>query len=174
MAFHAGPPTPQKPEPVVETSRDLGRCHRPAAGRGELDRERDAVETSTDLPDRRRGSDSSNSQIGTSLSRASAEQPDRVDREEATTTRHDVLAAKAERFAARGKHANVRASGTDRHDNRAGGLDDVLTVVEHDERVPPREMIDDALQTPIVRPTSLAADCREDRRRAQPRASSPR
>ncbi len=53
MPLHRGAAAArQQAEALAESLRDLGRCQRPDAGRGELDRERDAVEAPADLQHR--------------------------------------------------------------------------------------------------------------------------
>lgn len=55
MALDRGSATPrEESETLVEASRDLVGAHHASAGRGELDREGDPIETPTELCDRRR------------------------------------------------------------------------------------------------------------------------
>ena len=49
MALHPSPTPGQEPEPLIETGRDLRRLHRRDPGRGQLDGQRDPVQTTTDL-----------------------------------------------------------------------------------------------------------------------------
>ena len=125
---------------VVEPLGDLGGAHRPGAGRGQLDAERQAVEPSADLGDRA----AVGVEVGAGGPRPQHEQGGGV-RERERRHRPHLLAVDAERLPARGEHDDAGALRDDALGQPCGGVQHVLAVVEHEQQRPGGEVLDDRL-----------------------------
>jgi hypothetical protein len=134
----AGGDTPraagQQPEAVVQTRRDLRGRQRPHPGGGQLDGQRDPVESLAD------GVDGVSVAVvddepGHDVVGPVREQADRLGLDH---RRHppDGLAGHAERLAAGGQHRHLRAGAQQRVHQLGGGVDHVLAVVQADQQPP--------------------------------------
>ena len=138
-------PTGQEPEAFVETSRDLGRAHGDdSRRRGELDRERDAVEPSAQLPDRGAGRRVEHEGRIHRL-RAIDEQSPGVAPDERLEVRRrvgygkraqrsHVLAVDREALAAGCQDADLWRFPQHRIDEPRRGIEQVFAVVQHEEQ----------------------------------------
>ena len=143
----------EEAEAVVEPGPDLVDREHGDARRGELDRQRDAVEAAADLGD------------GGAVARVEREprldQPSPVDedphrfrvadrrelvrrRQRQRAHRIDLLAGDAERLAAGRDQVQCRARREHRLDDGDHGVDDVLAVVEHDQQPARRHVLGQA------------------------------
>ena len=148
----------QEPEPVVEAGRDLLDRERPHPRRGELDRERDAVEAATELG-HRPGVLVGHAERGHDRPRPLDEQTAGVHRLEVAGghalaevgrrqrgDRQDGLAGHAERLAARDHHADARAR-PDEGLRQLGALSqDRVAVVEDEQQPLAAQVFDDRRQ----------------------------
>jgi hypothetical protein len=143
LTLHPPAPSGQQPEAVVEPVGDLTWCEVADACRGELDRERDPVEPATDLDDRveavgrdaerRTRSDSTRDEERNGFGRLG---PRLGRRERQRRDRPHMFAVDAKRLARRREDRRVRGLGDHPvHDLRTC-VDEVLAVVEDDERRP--------------------------------------
>ena len=144
----------EEPEPFVEQPRDLARAHARDPRRGELDRQRDRVEPSTDLHDlvgvRRVELQTRPGRFG-----AVHEQLHRFTRRDRLQARlrrdaqrrhpQQPLAGHAERLPARRQHPHPRRGTQDRLGQRGRLVEQMLTVVQHDQRLFAREVVAHAL-----------------------------
>jgi hypothetical protein len=148
-------PLAEEAEAVVEARRDLVRAQMPHARPRELDRERDAVQPLADLSHRAVGL-ARERKAGARRRCAIREQLDRLaaaasleirlgrrDRER----RHlpHVLSVDVERLAARGEDRQPRTAAEQEIGELRGALDDVLTVVEHEQHVPVADAVDELI-----------------------------
>jgi len=141
VAFGRGPVGPgEQREPVVQPGRDLRGVECPHPCGGQLDRERQPVETTTDLHDHF-GIRRVKLEIGAHRGGPLAEQPHRralfwtVDCERQRRDREQALAADPQSLTARGEETQARAGAEEPRGEAGGGVDAVLAVVEDDERV---------------------------------------
>ena len=119
-------PTRQQPEPLIETTCDLRRRHRTNPRGGELDRQRDPIQATTDLHHRRNVPLVDTEPLGRCRC-AVREQPDRrsrpgvrqrpirVGQQQRRNPPH-LLAIEAERLTTRCDHVHVRCAHQDRVD----------------------------------------------------------
>ncbi|MBD2893630.1 hypothetical protein amrb99_25520 [Actinomadura sp. RB99] len=129
-------------EPVAEPVREVGDVHGAQPRRRQLDRERQVVERRADPPDGPRV----RREPAPHRRRPRGEQPDgRVAVQRADGPQ--VLAGDAERFAARREDAQVRARGEQPRGERGDRVDDVLAVVQDEQRRPVGERRDE----PVLR-----------------------
>ena len=152
----ATPSTGEEPEPFVEEPRDLGRAHAGNPRGGELDRQRDRVEPPADLHDllrirrvelqpgpRGRGAIHEQPHRLTPRNRLQA----RLRRRRDVERRHaqQPLAGHAERLAARRQHPHPRRGAQDRLRHLRRFVQEMLAVVQHDQRLLAREEVAHAL-----------------------------
>ena len=135
--------TGEQLEALAESSDDLVGRHRPEAGGGELDGERDPVEVATD---RHHVTDVVDGQLEGVVGEPGAvdEEPDRVEGDGGTGVdvgvgqreRRDPVddfAGDTEALAAGGEHVEVRAPGEQVAAQRGDRFDDLFAVVEHEQ-----------------------------------------
>ena len=164
-------------EAVVEASGDVDEREGAQPGRGELDGERQPVEALDQLhgeglllrPDREVGPDRGGSRRQQVQGLVAGQRGDRP----------RDLAGHRERLAARGQHVQPRALGEEGRHQLRGRVDDVLAVVEHDERAPtaegvhePVEPVDGGVARPVPvghaeRPRHLGHDGGARRQRCE-------
>jgi hypothetical protein len=131
-------------EPVVEPGQQLVHAERPHAAGGELQRERQAVESPADRRDRGRGvgtEDEARRRRG-GPRREQLHGARRAHRGEVAGGRWQLqrrdlvehLARHAERLPARGEDAQVGCGAQQLSGDRGDGVDDLLAVVEHQEQ----------------------------------------
>ena len=156
-------PAGEEPEPFVEQPRDLARTHARDARRRQLDRQWDRVEPSTDLHDLLRVRPV---ELQTRPGRRSAihEQLHRLTRRDRLQVRlrrgrnverrhpQQTLSRHAERLAARCEHSHPRRGTQHRLGERRRLVQKVLAVVEHDQRLLPREIVAHTLRQRSPRP----------------------
>ena len=186
----------EQPEAVVEVARRSARRSAPAAGRGQLERQRDAVEPPADLGDRRRLS-SVTANDGPRPPRPLDEQPHRLVLDSAGTasepsgggagsegTRQVTSPGtpSGSRLVARTETA---APGEQRRRPAGAGVDQVLAVVQHEQRRPaaaPRASVprsDRPLASPHAerrqrpRPTAPGSATRRARPTTRPPGTGP-
>jgi hypothetical protein len=134
----------QQLEPVVEAVGEVGRRHRGHAHRGELDRQRDPVEPSTDPVDRR-GGRSVEVEVRSGIGGALHEQGAGLARRDGLDlggARHAqggdaplLLSGAAQGLAARRQHVQPRAGRQEPVDQLRDGVGEVLAVVEDQQQV---------------------------------------
>ena len=142
----------EEPEAIVESGGDLRRAHGHDPRRGELDRERNTVEPSTDLVHRLgvRGRDRErrphrSGPIGEQrggLGEALWSEAGRVRYRERTKWPH-LFSGNAEALSARGKDPELWARQQQRFRELPGGVEQVLAVVEEDEQSRVPDVVDD-------------------------------
>ena len=133
----------QDVEALVEPFDDLRGRQGPGAGRGELDGQRDAVDLGAQLVDG----------VAGEVDRASPEGRRPLQEEHAGVRARgverldqvDVLAGKVERLTAGGQHGHAGAAIEQAVGQLGRGIEDVLAVVEHDERGPVVERLDELI-----------------------------
>ena len=145
----------QQAEPLVEPLHDLGRRHHAQPRHGELDRQRYAVEAPAEIDDvadvRRVDGEPGVDQAG-----PLDEQPNRVvphrSRRIGGARRHpqrrnhvDRLAPDPQRLAAGGQHLHLRTTSEDSPHQHRDRVEQVLAVVEHQQRPPGADRGDDAV-----------------------------
>ena len=158
LAFQRGAAAPrQQPEPLIQAGGQLTERHRPQAGRGQLDRQRHAVQPPADRHHHRAGLlvHGQGDAAGPGPVR---EQRHRIGRPGRRGTGlagsgqrqrwHPVngLPADAERLAAGGQQMHSRAAPPDRLRGLGAAADQVLAVVHHDQHILQRQRIQQRLQ----------------------------
>ncbi len=150
------PDASQEPKAFIESAGDLGHIQSARPRRSELDRQWDAVEAPADLENCRRGQRIEREARVCGPS-PFAEQRDRgtgrqlVDRTGVEVCHRerlddpDVFAVHGERFATRRDDRDVRGGTQNAIDQRRNGFDDVLAVVDHDQRPPGTKHIHDGV-----------------------------
>ena len=160
-------------------SRDAARVEQAHLRRGELDRERQALEAPADVGDvggvvlvdgeagldRRRAVDEQHARRRAQRA-VEARRGRRVGRRQRGDLVH-LLAADPQHDAARHEELRERRGGVQPHEH-GRGIDDLLEVVEHDEHAPSRQRVRDAL---LERRFAVVADAERvrDRRHQQSR-----
>ena len=149
----------QQPEPVVEAVGDLRRGHRAQAGGGQLDGQRHAVQAAADR--QRRVGVGGHAETRANGGAAFVQQAHRRVAERPVVVgagrrlvrrdgerRHlaERLAGDAERFAAGGQHPHAGALGEHPVDDGGARVDEVLAVVQHDQRAFAGERGDKAVE----------------------------
>jgi hypothetical protein len=136
----------EQTEDVVQAPRDLLGGYHPDAGGGQLDRQRDAVEPAADLRDRgavrlaeAEGGEHGARAVDEELHRLAGGQPLRgellrVVGERERGHQPGRLARNAERLAAARQQREARAAPQQRIGERGAGVDQVLAVVEHEQK----------------------------------------
>ena len=135
---------PKQLEAVVEPRQQIGRTERTDPGRGQFDRQRDPVQTTADLADRRAVLGREHQRLVRRVGTVHEEQ-DRVVGSERRHTYHP-LAGDAERFATRRQHGHSGDCGSDRLDQLAHRTKHVLTVVDDQQHAPPAQPVDHRLR----------------------------
>ena len=147
----------EQPEPIVEAAGDLVRRERAHAGRGELDREGNAVEATADLrdrhavrgrdPERRRGSHCALGEQANGVELAELLNAGAVHRgQRQRWDRKQRLAGDPEALPAGGEHPDTGACTQERVGDLRTGTDHLFAVVEQDERLMSLEMLDERRQ----------------------------
>ena len=166
----------EDPETFVEAAREFGRFqHRHARGR-KLERERDTVETASDLA-HRRNVRAVEREAGFDRAGTLFEESDRtirasfVDARELECRRDierrnavDAFAPHGERFATGGEYGNGRTVGEERRDTPRDFVDEVFAIIEHQQRALRAECEDDGGDVQTLR-RLRDAEGRCDRRR---------
>ena len=159
----AAPAAGEEPEPLVEQPRDLGRTHAGNPRGGELDREWDRVEASTDFHDLLRVR-RVELQARPGRLRPIHEQLHRFTRRDFLQARlrrrwdaqrrhpQQSLPGHAERLPARRQHPHPRRRAQDRLGDLGRCVQQVLAVVQHDQRLLARQVVTDALGQRPPRP----------------------
>ena len=143
----------QQAEIITERRRDLGHGEHVDPGGGQLDGERDPVDSLADRGDRRQFV-VAESEVGTSQHRPVGEQTHRcalADRRRGRRRRRQLewtqpeglLGGEAEDFPARRQDPHPLAAAQKDLGQLGAGVDDVLAVVEHNQRAPILEVIDE-------------------------------
>jgi len=151
----------EQPEAILESSPDLLDAEDPQAGRRQLERQRDAVESGADLRDRR-GVLRRDPEVGLRGRRPLDEQSDglapgqrlgRLGRRRVTGAgqrqrRHAEgrLAGDPQQFAAGGQHPHAGAATEEGVREAGGGLDQVLAVVQHEQQALGLERVGERLR----------------------------
>ena len=134
-----GPAALQQVERGVEPGVEVGERQRPDPAGGQLQRQRQAVEAADDVGHHQRVV-ALEHQVGLAPAGMRQERGDRRDRGDVAPARlrhrqraqpEDVLGGQAQGLARRGEHGQVGAAVDQRGGQLAGGVDDVLAVVEH-------------------------------------------
>ena len=146
-------PRGEERESAVEARQELVRLEERHARGRELDRERQAVEPSTDLADGRR-----RAEAGLGCPRALDEEVLGVSGGQ-RVHRIALLGLDVERLAARDEHLRVRRSREQRRDG-GRGFDDLLEVVEEEEEVLVRDVLPHAVVGADRRPDRTLDECR--------------
>ena len=144
----------EQPEPVVEPGGHLGHRQRAHPGRGQLDGQRHAVEPAADLhhrtdrvarppakPGRTAAARSASSRTAGKASACSGAASGGGSPSGATGASASPVIASGSRLVARMRSCGQRASSS--AGGAGGGLDQVLAVVQHDQRAPVGEQVDE-------------------------------
>ncbi len=127
------------PQPV----RDLRRAHRPGPGGGQLDRQRQPVQATTDVGHHASGGRRVGD-VGPVRSGPIDEQDGRLlDRQR--RHRPDLLAADSQHLPAGRQHRDPGAVRDDRLGQPGGVVEHVLAVVQHQQQLPPAQILDHGL-----------------------------
>jgi len=146
-------PGRQQPEPVAEAGQDLLRGQGTQPDRRQLDRQRDALQADAQIGHRLavgRVDAEARKDRGAPL----GEQPHRLElqellrRPQVTAVRHRQgrhrdghLTGDAEHLTARGQDAHARASTQNRASEHGAGVQQMLTVVQHQQRLPAGQVL---------------------------------
>jgi hypothetical protein len=139
VAFTRRPAAAKQPKPVVQTRTDLARRHRPAARRRQFHRERDPIQAHTNDASRVQPV-RSEIELRSNGHGSLDEQRQRVVNRQRRQREH-VFPPNAQRLASRRLQPHRRTRRPDGPYEFSNSLEQVLTVVEHDQRVVPGQPV---------------------------------